>query len=687
MVPAAMTKSFIQEFRKGISNAVRFGALAFALTSCLQQMAKPILDEEKLAREHFKEDAQWYRDNIPFFECSDKDIEQVYYYRWKLYKAHIRNIGANEYVITEFINHVAWDREPYCTINAASMHHIYEGRWLKDQRYMDGYISYLLTQGGNDRRYSESVADAAYARFLVNSDSAFVVSQLDSMKSIYEKWSDHWDVSKNLYFIPAMPDATEYTIASIDASGGKDGFDGGDAFRPTINSYMYGNAMAISKIAAMKEDLSLSQAYLKKAEGLRTRVENDLWNDSLQHFTDRFKADNNYVHYWDFIRGRELAGFIPWYFNLPSDNDVFALSWKHVTDTSQLLGKYGLRTNEPSYEYYFKQFVFFQGQRGSQWNGPSWPYQTSQVLTAMANVLNDYAHKTITTADYIRILRAYTRQHFLPDGTINLVENYDPNEGGPIVYYYWSNHYNHSSYNNLIITGLCGIRPSAGDSLVINPLVDESIKYFLLDDLRYHGHRLSVVYDEDGSRYHVGKGVTVFVDGKMVDLTREGDAYTVRIGAPEVIRTKDEGANYALNISRRGYPIPSASINAVNDSIYQAIDGRIWYFTEITNRWTTAGSKEERDWFAIDFGESREISAARISFVDNDRTFDVPLSVHLEYFKDEKWLPVTQSGSSERTFVGNTSNIISFDKVATTKVRLTFEHSSRQVAVSEIECY
>ncbi len=100
-------------------------------------------DHAKLAKEYYREDAQWYLDNIPFFECSDKQIEQVYYYRWKLYKAHIRHVGDNRYVITEFINHVPWDSDPYCTINAASMHHIYEGRWLKDNRYMDGYINYL----------------------------------------------------------------------------------------------------------------------------------------------------------------------------------------------------------------------------------------------------------------------------------------------------------------------------------------------------------------------------------------------------------------------------------------------------------------------------------------------------------------------------------------------------------------
>src|SRR6185436_15657133 len=228
--------------------------VGISLAGCDGEDKFPVLDYNELANEYFQEDAQWYIDNIPFFECSDKQIEQVYYYRWKMYKAHIRNVGQDKYVITEFINHVPWDREPWCTINAASMHHIYEGRWLKDGRYMDGYINYLFQKGGNDRRYSESIADAAYARFLVNGDTAFILHQLDSMKMVYNKWADHFDTTRQLYYIPAMPDATEYTIASIDASGGKDGFEGGDAFRPTINSYMYGNAMAISKIAALSGD-------------------------------------------------------------------------------------------------------------------------------------------------------------------------------------------------------------------------------------------------------------------------------------------------------------------------------------------------------------------------------------------------------------------------------------------------
>lgn len=663
-----------------------FSAIFFSLQACTMFKPPPNLDQEKLAKEYFNEDAQWYIDNIPFFECSNKEMEQVYYYRWKLYKAHIRNVGQNEFVITEFINHVAWDRDPYCTINAASMHHIYEGRWLKDDRYMNGYINYLFQNGGNNRRYSESIAEAAYARYLVNADKDFLVSQLDSMKYIYEQWYDHFDSSKQLFWIPAMPDATEYTIASIDASNGTAGFDGGEAFRPTINSYMYANALAIANIAKMKGDEQTYTQYLKRVNDLKENITKNLWNDSLQHFCDRFKQDNQYVKYWDFIRGRELAGMIPWYFNLPPDDPKYNIAWKQLTDTSRLIGAYGLRTNEPSYEYYFKQLVWFEGQRGSQWNGPSWPYQTSQALTGMANFLNNYNQNVITTSDYLKVLRQFTKQHYLPDGKINLVENYDPNLGGPIVYYYWSNHYLHSSYNNLIISGLCGIRPSESDTLYINPLVDSSIKYFFIDDVRYHGHKLSVIYDEDGTKYKVGKGVTVFIDGKKVSLNNKGNKKYIIIDGVIKKDTPGQTKNLALNISKTGFPKPTASINSHPDTIYQAIDGRTWYFPEITNRWTTEGSTSDTDWYEISFENAQDISEIKFyPFADGNK-FAIPDSIFIEYRLKQQWNSVTVKKANGK-LTGNTSNTISFDKVLAEAIRLTFKHGSKQVAISEIECF
>ena len=89
-----------------MERSVKFLVIAFVITICTHCSEEKNfrgLDHTMLAKQYYGDDDQWYLNNIPFFECSDKEIEQVYYYRWKMYKAHIRNVGDNSFVITEFM--------------------------------------------------------------------------------------------------------------------------------------------------------------------------------------------------------------------------------------------------------------------------------------------------------------------------------------------------------------------------------------------------------------------------------------------------------------------------------------------------------------------------------------------------------------------------------------------------------
>ena len=88
-----------------------------------------------------------------------------------------------------------------------------------------------------------------------------------------------------------------------------------------------------------------------------------------------------------------------------------------------------------------------------------------------------------------------------------------------------SRYYNHSTFNDLIITGICGLRPQADGSIVVNPLVPQhptpnthhpTWNYFCLDGVSYRGHMLTIIWDRDGQRYHQGTGLTLMVDGQVV---------------------------------------------------------------------------------------------------------------------------------------------------------------------------
>ena len=650
-----------------------------------KQSTIPSLPKEKLANEYFGADAPWFLQNIPFLEIDDPEIQQIYYYRWKLYRAHLRDLGDRGYIVTEFLDDVSWDKHPYSSLNDATGFHIYDGRWLRDGRYMNDYIDYMFTGGGNDRHFSEAIADATYARYLVNGDVEFATRHIDGMRHIFYLWDDHFDFRKHLYFIEPIADATEYTISSIDASGGKDGFFGGQAFRPTINAYMYANAVAISKLAAMTGDDETAAEFAKNAAHIRSAVEQSLWREQMHHFVDRYQANNRFVEYWNFVRGRELAGYVPWYYHLPSDDPKYSVAWGHLLSRLGFLGEYGLRTNEPSFQYYMKQFRYDNETKKPecQWNGPSWPYQTTQVLGGMANLLNDYSQDVIHSSDYVRLLKLYTHQHYL-NGVPDLQEDYNPDTGAVIVGLPRSHHYNHSGYIDLVISGLIGLRPRSDNILEIHPLISSDpkdpnfIRYFCLDDVSYHGHLIKMQFDFDGRHYGGGAGLSVYVDGALAVSSRSLGRVTVEIPAPRlqpVARRRD----FAVNIYKSVFPAPSSSDGIDSADLFSPLDGRIRFFPEVPKGWSNKGSRNPLDWYAVDFGEERPVSSVFLYFFEDGSAYRAPSACRIQYWNGEAWTDV----SSEKSVVpvANGETRIQFSSVSTRKVRVVFRNQAGGTAV------
>jgi hypothetical protein len=87
--------------------------------------------------------------------------------------------------------------------------------------------------------------------------------------------------------------------------------------------------------------------------------------------------------------------------------------------------------------------------------------------------------------------------------------------------------YNHSTFCDLIISGLIGIQPQTDGSVVIEPLVPEGEwDWFALYRVPCAGKEVSVVYDRTGNHYGCRPGLSVFVDGRRVF---HSDSYNVRI--------------------------------------------------------------------------------------------------------------------------------------------------------------
>jgi hypothetical protein len=271
--------------------------------------------------------------------------------------------------------------------------------------------------------------------------------------------------------------------------------------RPTINSYMYGNAKALAVIEQMAGNVEKAKSYNLKADTLKNLIETKLWSKK-QGFFETLRTDS-------LANVREFIGYLPWYFNMP-DAAKYDSAWTQLADEKGFSAPYGMTTAERRHPQFRTH-----GVGKCEWDGAVWPFATAEVLTAMANFMNNYPQKVTNDSVYFSHLEKYVESQS-HRGKPYVGEYLDEVTG------YWlkgdqerSRYYNHSTFNDLIITGLIGLRPRMDNTIEVNPLLPAGKwDWFCLDNVSYHNHNLSIVWDKYGSRYHLGKGLRIFVDGK-----------------------------------------------------------------------------------------------------------------------------------------------------------------------------
>ncbi|MBN2165149.1 MAG: hypothetical protein JW717_02620 [Marinilabiliaceae bacterium] len=440
----------------------------------------------------------WLKTNIPLFDCPQDNFEEMFYYRWWTLRKHIKETPQG-YVFTEFLVKRSY-ADKYNMIACAIGHHIYEARWLHDQQYLDQYLH--LWYRGNDGdpmkklyKFSSWTSDALYNRYLVNKDVKYLLDMFPDMEKDYQVWlADRYHKKSGLFWQHDVKDGMEEMI-----SGGRKV----ENERPTINSYMFGNSMALANMAKMANDTAKEKYYLAMADSIKERVLQKLWNPEISFF-ETVKPSGEYAHV------REAIGYLPWYFNLPTDN--YEEAWRQLVDEQGFNASFGITTAERRHPEFRTH-----GCCKCEWDGAIWPFTTSQTLVALANLLNNYDQSVMNDSVYFRNMEVYVESQYYR-GRPYIGEYLDETTG------YWlkgdqerSRYYNHSTFNDLIITGLVGLRPRADEVIEINPLIpDGKWDYFCLDNVLYHGKIVSIVWDKDGSIYKKGKGLSLFINGKKV---------------------------------------------------------------------------------------------------------------------------------------------------------------------------
>ncbi len=445
---------------------------------------------------------QWLSTNIPLLECPDEVIEKNYYYRWWTFRKHLVKT-PDGFIFTEFIEPVKHAGK-YNAISCALGHHIYEGRWLKNTTYLKEYINFWLYKAdvGETRprfhQFSSWVDDAVYQNHLVKPDLAYLKQIFPALDADYTKWETERQLKNLLFWQHDVKDGMEESVSGSRRDQNS---------RPTINSYMYANAKALASMASLLKDENSKIKYQQKERSLKKLVQDSLWDASTSFFKTKMAKGG-------LAKAREAIGFIPWDFNLPLDQPSYAKAWDQLLDTGGFKAPWGLTTaerREPTFRT-----------RGSghscEWDGALWPFATSQTLKGLSNLLTNYKnHGRMTPTIFYNELHQYALSH-QKNGRPYIGEYQDEKTGE------WlkgdnprSSFYNHSTFCDLVISDLIGIKPRNDDKLEVHPLLPkDKWDWFKLSNVTYHNKTITLIWDKSGKKYKQGVGFQIIVDGKKI---------------------------------------------------------------------------------------------------------------------------------------------------------------------------
>ena len=459
---------------------------------------------------------QWLSANIPLLECPDKVLEQTYYYRWWSYRKHLVKTPEG-FIFTEFIEPVKHAGK-YNSISCALGHHLYEGRWLKDKSYLQDYIKFWLyhADAGQSKarfhQFSSWIDDAVYANNLVKPDLNFMSSISAALDADYHQWETERQLKSGLFWQFDVKDGMEESVSGSRKEQNR---------RPSINSYMYGNAKALADIGTLTGNEQMHDKYTAKAAALKKLVQDSLWNSQSAFFETKMAKGASLV------QAREAIGFIPWDFNLPDDRAQYAKAWDALLDTAGFNAPWGITTAEQRNPTFRTRGTG----HSCEWDGALWPFASSQTLKGLSNLLINYKNKGKMNADvfYTELLK-YAASH-TKNGKPYIGEYQDEKTGE------WlkgdnprSSFYNHSTFCDLVINDLIGIKPRTDEVLEISPLIPKNKwDWFTLQNISYHGKSISLIWDKDGQKYQQGKGFHIYVDGRKVFTARELKAVKVQL--------------------------------------------------------------------------------------------------------------------------------------------------------------
>lgn len=697
----------------------------------------------------------YWAENLPYIDVPKKAVQKAIDYRWWLerFNSLDANIPGYDYQYPVTIEGVLGYNN---AIILTQPMHLQDTKWLRSPYLAYGQLlsagnssqsSAFLDNPGNrnnwNNHYGQYLAEAGYEAFNVIGGGAELAENLayyfghDATGQL-EHYGNHIEGRDLIAYRNNYMTGNDADTISMHAPGTGTWKAHGE------NAYVWAAADAAAKLYEQLGNTEQAKYYRDLADKIKADVLELMWCEECQKFetyavrptgTQHNANQPNLVKYTESNNYNYFAvGLVP--------DDAAS-----VTKYKEALKAFSNGKEFPIFPFYTANQVHNQEVSGS--NNFSNINFTVQ-LRLYESALRTYdKEQTYITDDMLAIMAEWMAWNVYPDaGDIRYPNNNEFHniDGRTYENYYrsWIYHNILGNYTYLFIEDMAGIQPRSDEKIELSP-IDFSYDHFMVNNVRYHGHDLTVVWDkpDDGKTWYneCPEGYSLYIDGTLAFTLKDlahvvYDSATKEIsfpdGAVEIVTNnggaaiptamntaitekkvlnmleksgvhgmtnlaegaevtatftpdKARAASWAEKHRADGSDSTSKAVNETAPDPQAVVDGT----TVDMPFWGNYGSVNERDSLTLKLSSKQTVDMATLYFYNDRQTngYSEPSKFAVEYWDGEAWQAVRQQTRTPSAPRAN-YNAVYFAPVETDQFRFTFTNKDKGfTAVTEIQLF
>ena len=697
----------------------------------------------------------YWAENLPYIDVPKKAVQKAIDYRWWLerFNSLDANIPGYDYQYPVTIEGVLGYNN---AIILTQPMHLQDTKWLRSPYLAYGQLlsagnssqsSAFLDNPGNrnnwNNHYGQYLAEAGYEAFNVIGGGAELAENLayyfghDATGQL-DHYGNHIEGRDLIAYRNNYMTGNDADTISMHAPGTGTWKAHGE------NAYVWAAADAAAKLYEQLSNTEQAKYYRDLADKIKADVLELMWCEECQKFetyavrptsAQHNSAQPNLVKYTESNNYNYFAvGLVP--------DDAAS-----VTKYKEALKAFSNGEEFPIFPFYTANQVHNQEVSGS--NNFSNINFTVQ-LRLYESALRTYdKEQTYITDDMLAMMAEWMAWNVYPDaGDVRYPNNNEFHniDGRTYENYYrsWIYHNILGNYTYLFIEDMAGIQPRSDEKIELSP-IDFSYDHFMVNNARYHGHDLTVVWDkpDDGKTWYneCPEGYSLYIDGTLAFTLKDlahvvYDSATKEIsfpdGAVEIVTNnggaaiptamntaitekkvlnmleksgvhgmtnlaegaevtatftpdKARAASWAEKHRADGSDSTSKAVNETAPDPQAVVDGT----TVDMPFWGNYGSVNERDSLTLKLSSKQTVDMATLYFYNDRQTngYSEPSKFAVEYWDGEAWQAVRQQTRTPSAPRAN-YNAVYFAPVETDQFRFTFTNKDKGfTAVTEIQLF